>query len=64
MKLSNKQAMMLLDIAQESLTMLCRFGGYDLIIRQQLVNDLINQQSNTLIEIDTPTVENDKCRKK
>jgi hypothetical protein len=53
MKVSEKQLLMLTDIAKESLRMAGLFGGYDLPIRMQLVNDIINQQSNTLMEVDS-----------
>jgi hypothetical protein len=54
MKLSTKQAMMLLDIAKDSLHILGPIGGYSPQIRLQLVNDVINQQSNTLTDTDEP----------
>ena len=53
MKVSEKQLIMLTDIAKQSLQIAGLFGGYDLPIRIQLVNDLINQQSNKLKEVDT-----------
>lgn len=55
MKLSEKQAMMLLDIAKDSLRIAGHFGGYPPAIRGQLVNDIINQQSNELKELDEST---------
>ena len=45
--------MMLTDIAKESLRIAGLFGGYDLPIRIQLINDIINQQSNELKELET-----------
>jgi hypothetical protein len=54
MKLSSKQAMMLLDIAKDSLHILGNVGGYSPEVRLQLVNDVINQQSNTLKDTDEP----------
>lgn len=53
MKISEKQLLLLVDIAKESLRIGGVFGGYDLPIRQQLVNDVLNQQSNELKETDT-----------
>ena len=53
MKLSEKQFLMLLDIAKFSLITDQTFGGYTYVTRQQLVNDLINQQSNDLTNIET-----------
>ena len=52
MKVSEKQLLMLLDIAKDSLRISGLFGGYDPQTRLQLVNDLINQQSNKLKDID------------
>ena len=53
MKVSEKQLIMLTDIAKESLRMAGLFGGYDLPIRMQLVNDIINQQSNELKDVES-----------
>ncbi len=52
MKVSEKQLLMLLDIAKDSLRIRGAFGGYEPQVRLELVNDLINQQSNELKEID------------
>jgi hypothetical protein len=52
MKVSEKQLLMLLDIAKDSLRIRGIFGGYEPQVRLELVNDLINQQSNSLREID------------
>ena len=52
MKVSEKQLLMLMDILKDSLRIKGPFGGYEPEIRLQLVNDLINQQSNELKEID------------
>lgn len=52
MKLSEKQAMMLLDIAKDSLRIADHFGGYPPDIRLQLISDVINQQSNELKELE------------
>ena len=52
MKLSEKQAMMLLDIAQDTLRIAGHVGGYPPHIRVQLISDIINQQSNDLKELD------------
>ena len=58
MKISEKQLLMLMDIAKDSLRIAGVFGGYEPQTRLQLVNDLINQQSNDLTEVDdTPTKE-------
>jgi hypothetical protein len=52
MKISEKQLLMLMDIAKDTLKIANVMGGYDLQTRLQLINDLINQQSNDLKEID------------
>ena len=52
MKVSEKQLLMLMDITKDTLRIANVLGGYDLQTRLQLVNDLINQQSNDLKEID------------
>ena len=48
MKVSEKQLLMLMDIARDTLRISNVMGGYDLQTRLQLINDLINQQSNDL----------------
>ena len=55
MKVSEKQLLMLMDIAKDTLKISNVLGGYDPQTRLQLVNDLINQQSNELKEIDEKT---------
>ena len=52
MKVSEKQLLMLLDIAKDSLRIKGFFGGYEPQDRLELVNDLINQQINDLKELD------------
>ena len=52
MKVSEKQLLMLLDILKDSLKISGYFGGYDPQTRIQLVNDLLNQQSNEPKEIE------------
>ncbi len=54
MKVSEKQLIMLMDILKDTLKISNVLGGYDLPTRLQLVNDLINQQSNELKEVDPP----------
>lgn len=53
MKVSEKQLLMLVDIAKDSLRIAGNFGGYHPQIRLQLVNDIINQQSNVVMEVDS-----------
>jgi hypothetical protein len=52
MKVSEKQLLMLLDVLKDTLKIKGIVGGYDPQTRLQLVNDLINQQSNELKEVD------------
>jgi hypothetical protein len=52
MKVSEKQLLMLLDVLKDTLKIKGFVGGYDPQTRLQLVNDLINQQSNELKEVD------------
>jgi hypothetical protein len=51
MKVSEKQLLMLLDIAKETCNVPDLVGGYDPQTRVQLVNDIINQQSDEPKEI-------------
>jgi len=52
MKVSEKQLIMLMDILKDTLKISNVLGGYDLPTRLQLTNDLINQQSNDLREVE------------
>jgi len=54
MKVSEKQLMMLLDVLKDTLKISNTLGGYDLQTRLQLTNDLINQQSNDLKDLEPP----------
>jgi len=58
MKLSNKQALMLFQIAKESIQIAGSFAGLTASTRLQLVNDIINQQSTDLIELKSLENEN------
>jgi hypothetical protein len=51
MKVSEKQLMVLFDIAKYSLHIIGSIAGYDENTRRNLVNDIINQQSNVLIDV-------------
>jgi hypothetical protein len=53
MKVSEKQLMVLFDIAKYSLQIIGGVAGYDEKTRQNLVNDIINQQSDKLIDVKT-----------
>ena len=55
MKISEKQLIMLMDILKDSLKISNVLGGYDLQTRLQLTNDLINQQSNDLKDVESET---------
>lgn len=52
MRVSEKQLIMLVDILKDSLKIKASLGGYDFQTRLQLTNDLLNQQSNELREVD------------
>lgn len=52
MKVSEKQLLMLMDILKDTLKFSNVMGGYDLPTRLQLINDLMNQQSNELKEVE------------
>ncbi len=52
MNVSEKQLLMLMDILKDSLRIDGVIGGYNLQTRLQLTNDLMNQQSNSLREIE------------
>ena len=51
MKLSDKQAIILFDIAKESLKFVGVFSGYTSSSRVELVNEILEQQSNKPIEL-------------
>ena len=51
MKITEKQLIVLFDIAKDSLRIIGTVAGYDEKTRQNLVNDIINQQSNLLIDV-------------
>lgn len=52
MKVSEKQLIMLLDIAQDTCRLGDVVGGYAPQARIQLVNDIINQQSDQLKDVE------------
>lgn len=52
MKISEKQLLMLLDIAKDTCEIPDLVGGYTPQLRIQLINDIINQQSDDLREIE------------
>lgn len=51
MRITEKQLLMLLDIAKASTVLVGVWGGYSPQDRIRLVNDIINQQSNDIQEI-------------
>ena len=51
MKLSEKQALILFDIAKESVKF-GSFAGYSRATLTHLVDDIINQQCTTLVDLD------------
>ena len=52
MKISEKQLLMLVDIAKDTCAITDVVGGYDPQTRVQLINDIINQQNDKPMEID------------
>jgi len=52
MKISEKQLLMLLDISKDACKIEGILGGYDPETRITLVNEIINQQSDELKEVD------------
>jgi len=63
MKVSEKQLIMLMDILKDTLKISNVLGGYDLPTRLQLINDLINQQSNELKEVEPTTTPTKRGKK-
>jgi hypothetical protein len=51
MKITEKQLLMLIDIAKASTNLVGSFGGYSPQDRVRLVNEIINQQSNEVVEV-------------
>ena len=52
MKVSEKQLIMLVDILKDTLKIVGTLGGYDVQTRLQLTNDIMNQQSNEIREVE------------
>ena len=52
MKISEKQLLMLVDIVKDTCRLGMPVGGYSPQIRVQLINDILNQQNNTLRQVD------------
>lgn len=53
MKISEKQLLVMFDILKHSTRFVGYFGGYDVETRNNLLNDIINQQSNDLVDVKT-----------
>ena len=51
MKITEKQLLMLVDIAKASTSLVGSWGGYRQEDRVRLVNEIINQQSDTIITV-------------
>lgn len=51
MKISEKQLLILWDICTDTLRICGIVGGYDEESRIRLVNEILNQQNNTLIDV-------------
>lgn len=52
MKVSEKQLLMLVDIAKDTCRVGTSIGGYSPQTRIQLINDILNQQNNRLRQVD------------
>jgi len=52
MKLTNKQAMMLLDIVKDSVSIMGTMGGFSVENRLRLVNAILSQQSDELVDLE------------
>ncbi len=52
MKLSEKQAVIMFDVLKHSLQFVGGFGGYTAETLQGLVHEIINQQSDELVELE------------
>jgi len=57
MKISEKQLLMLVDIAKDTCRMGMVVGGYSPQIRVQLINDILNQQDTTPRQVDPQVVD-------
>ena len=57
MKISEKQLLMLVDIAKDTCRMGMVVGGYSPQIRVQLINDILNQQDITPRQVDPQVVD-------
>lgn len=53
MKISERQLLVMFDILKHSTRFVGDFGGYDVETRNNLLNDIINQQSNDLVDVKT-----------
>lgn len=51
MKLSNRQALVLTDVLKASLAFVHGLGGYSAETLNRLYNDIVNQQSDQLVEL-------------
>jgi hypothetical protein len=52
MKLSEKQAIVMFDVLKHSLSFVNGFAGYKAETLQEVVHQIINQQSEELIQLD------------
>lgn len=51
MKISEQQLLMLFEVAKESCKMVSGMGGYSHETLLQLVNNILNQQNRTLVDV-------------
>ena len=52
MRVSERQLLVLMDVLVAAVNFKGSFAGYDQKFLQQLYNDLVNQQSGKLVELD------------
>ena len=52
MRITEKQLIVLVDIAKASMTFVGGFGGYSAETISELINQILNQQSDAIVEID------------
>ena len=63
MILTNKQAIILYQIAYETLSLHAVYGGLILDVREKFVNEILQQQSDELIELGRLKDKNNKEKK-
>ncbi len=51
MRLSDRQALILFEIAKDTTNIAGNIGGFGMEVRLKIVNDIIQQQDNTIVEV-------------